>query len=134
MHLCSPFDEALAQHGPPAVFVRDMEGQLRAEPDLSRDGWERCRSRGVVPTLDPSFALVRDRATGFVSLCFVIGFPVLEPGKTAPLKLPAVWPARISETAPASTAKGRSTPPPSSSRAQGSTGAGEFGGGVSKPA
>ena len=78
MHLCSPFDEALAQHGPPAVFVRDMEGQLRAEPDLSRDGWERCRARGVVPTLDPSFALVRDRATGFVSLCFVSGRALLE--------------------------------------------------------
>ncbi|MCB9759422.1 MAG: hypothetical protein H6739_06245 [Alphaproteobacteria bacterium] len=66
---CNPFDAALAAAGPPAVFTRTADGEWRIAPDLSRDCWERT---GPEPALlDPAHALVRDRATGFVSWWFV---------------------------------------------------------------
>ena len=66
---CSAFDEHLADAGPPAIFIRTIEGQWRVEPDLSRDGYERARQRGepVPPLSRPLHVLARDTRTGFVS-------------------------------------------------------------------
>ena len=61
----NPFDEALAQHGPAAVFLRDPEGAWRMESSWTRDAWGRepgPHAHGW------TWLLLRDRATGFVQL------------------------------------------------------------------
>lgn len=72
---CNPFDAAVAQSGPPAVFVPDAEGLWRLEPDLCRDAWQRL---GQLPAPDPAYALLRDRATGYVSLLWTGSRALLE--------------------------------------------------------
>jgi len=65
---CSPFDEAIAASGPPAVFLRDHEGGWRFQATWSRDLWGRAPGpHEHVPT----FVLARDRASGFVQLVMV---------------------------------------------------------------
>ena len=68
MTFCSPFDAELAADGPPAIFVRNVDGQWRLGPDLTRD----ARSRHPAPPeRDPAFALFRDAETGLVSWFYV---------------------------------------------------------------
>ena len=67
MRFSSPFDAALAESGPPAVFARNHDGEWKLSENLSRDAWGRAPS----PPRDPGFALFRDRETGFVSLLYV---------------------------------------------------------------
>ena len=62
---CSPFDEALAHHGPGAVFLPDREGLWRFAVNWSRDAWTRNpgeHAHGWV------YLLARDRDSGFVQL------------------------------------------------------------------
>lgn len=68
MQFCSEFDAALAEAGPPAVFLPDRNGDLRFDPSWTRDCWGRApgpHAHGHV------WLLARDRASGFVQLVFV---------------------------------------------------------------
>lgn len=62
---CDPFDQALAERGPPAVFTVDADGQWRLDADRTRDAWSRLTGPCA---LAPVLALLRDRATGYVQL------------------------------------------------------------------
>lgn len=65
---CSPFDEALAHHGPAGVFLPDPEGAWRFQPNWTRDAWGRAEgphTQGWVWTL------LRDTDSGFVLLALV---------------------------------------------------------------
>lgn len=66
----SRLDAHLAEHGPPAVFVRTHDGEWRFDDAWTRDCWE--RQEGVVDRA-PAFVLLRDRATGFVSRLWTSG-------------------------------------------------------------
>lgn len=66
MTFASLFDEHLARRGPPALFVRDVDGWWRSSADLSRDGWTRGELLLERPG-EPVHALVRDRPTGIVT-------------------------------------------------------------------
>jgi len=65
---CSPFDERLAQHGPPAVFLLDPEGQLRFDAEWTRDLYARAPE-----TLahEACWVLARDRDSGWVQIVLV---------------------------------------------------------------
>jgi hypothetical protein len=76
---CSSFDETLARHGPPAVFLFDPEGQLRFDAEWTRDAWSRAPEQ---PRHEPfelpatasrmaCWVLARDRDSGWVSLVLV---------------------------------------------------------------
>lgn len=65
---CSPFDEALAQAGPAAVFLPDPEGSLRFHASWTRDAWGRAPGPHVVGW---SWQLFRDKGNGFVQLALV---------------------------------------------------------------
>jgi len=64
---CGEFDKRVAQAGVAAVFVRTIEGAWRLEPDLSRQAWERVGNEELENDERLVHALLRDRATGFVS-------------------------------------------------------------------
>lgn len=71
---CTPFDQVLAEEGPPAVFLHDGEGLLRLDTEWSRDAWQRVdpSDRTVGPTERGwRWVLATDRGTGFavVVLC-----------------------------------------------------------------
>lgn len=68
MQFATAFDEALAQSGPPAVFLPDREGLLRFDADWTRDCWE--RAEGPM-SAGWTWVLLRDRATRFVNLLLV---------------------------------------------------------------
>jgi hypothetical protein len=65
---CSPFDEALAAVGPPAVFLHDGDGLLRFDSEWTRDAWQRVdpddRDRGPTEH-EARWVLLSDRVTGF---------------------------------------------------------------------
>ncbi len=68
MIFCSPFDRALAENGPPAVFQLNRDGEWRFEPEWTRDVWERSpgpHRKGTV------FVVLRDSDTAFLSLLMV---------------------------------------------------------------
>lgn len=65
---CSPFDDALAHTGPAAVFLPDREGALRFDADWTRDAWERAPGPHAHGW---TWRLLRDHATGFVTLALV---------------------------------------------------------------
>ncbi len=67
---CSPFDETLAREGPAAVFLLDREGLLRFDAEWTRDCWG--RHPGPHERRD-TWALVRDRASGFVQRVLITG-------------------------------------------------------------
>jgi len=72
---CSPFDETLAREGPAAIFLLDREGRLRFDAEWTRDAWGRHpgpHDRHHV------WALVRDRATGFVQRVLITGRALLD--------------------------------------------------------
>ena len=64
---CGEFDKQVAEAGVAAVFVRTIEGAWRLEPDLSRQAWERMGSEALGQDGGLVHALLRDKATGFVS-------------------------------------------------------------------
>ena len=68
MQFATAFDEALAQSGPPAVFLPDREGLLRFDADWTRDCWERVEGPMAAGW---TWVLLRDRATRFVNLLLV---------------------------------------------------------------
>ncbi len=68
MSFCSPFDAALAQHGPAAVFLLDTDGLLRFEATWTRDAWGRAPGPHA---LTPTWLLARDLDSGFVWIVFV---------------------------------------------------------------
>ena len=72
---CSPFDEALAQSGPPALFLPDRDGLFRFDPEWTRDAWERLT---VAPAFARCWVLVRDRDTGFINLVLSTSPALLE--------------------------------------------------------
>ena len=72
---CSPFDEALAHHGPAGVFLRDPEGQFRFHLTWTRDAWGRApgpHEHGW------TWLLLRDSDTGFVQLALVTSPTLIE--------------------------------------------------------
>jgi len=75
MDFCSPFDAALAAHGPPAVFLPDREGLLRFDAEWTRDAWGRQPGPHAH---GHAWTLLRDRDTGFVLLALVTS-PTLIP-------------------------------------------------------
>jgi hypothetical protein len=62
VQFCSPFDQALAEHGPAAVFLLDPEGLLRFDPTWTRDAWGRAPGPHAH---GHTWLLCRDRASGF---------------------------------------------------------------------
>ncbi len=58
----TPFDEAMADVGPPAVFVRDPAGSWKLEATWTRDAWGRVPA----PVRERVHAVLRDRATGML--------------------------------------------------------------------
>jgi hypothetical protein len=75
MTFCSPFDERLARHGPPAVFLFDPEGQLRFDAEWTRDAWSRAAE---APRPGECWVLARDRGSGWVSLVLVTSPDLLD--------------------------------------------------------
>jgi len=68
LNFCSPFDAALAEMGPPAIFQIDRDGEWRFEPEWTRDVWERSpgpHRKGTV------YVVLRDSDTSFLSLLMV---------------------------------------------------------------
>lgn len=64
----SPFDEALAQSGTPAVFTLDHTGRLGLDEARTRETW--CRVGGP-DVREACHCLFTDNATGFVQYVFV---------------------------------------------------------------
>jgi hypothetical protein len=60
---CDRFDEAVAAGGPPALFTVDARGQLRLDPNRTRDAWARAEG---APAPGTCHCLFRDRPTGWV--------------------------------------------------------------------
>lgn len=81
---CNPFDETLAALGPPALFLPDREGLLRFDESWTRDAWGRCPGPHA---LDPRWALVRDHATGFVTLLLTTSPTLVEGWPRADVRL-----------------------------------------------
>ncbi|MBM4367971.1 MAG: hypothetical protein FJ102_17290 [Deltaproteobacteria bacterium] len=72
MRFASVFDERLFHEGPPAIFTLDPRGQLRVDPE---------RSREIYMMLDPGarapgFYVFTDRATG-VRMLAVVTHPAM---------------------------------------------------------
>ncbi len=64
----SPFDQALAECGPPAVFTVDAWGRLGVDEARTRETW--CRV-GESPQRSPCHCLFTDQATGWVQYVLV---------------------------------------------------------------
>ncbi len=64
---CGEFDKQVAQAGVAAVFVRTIEGAWRLESDLSRQAWEQMGAEALEEDARLVHALLRDKATGYVS-------------------------------------------------------------------
>lgn len=75
MTFCNPFDETLATAGPAAIFLPDREGMLRFDESWTRDAWGRNPGPHALQT---AWGLVRDHATGFVTLVLVTSPGLLE--------------------------------------------------------
>lgn len=58
----STFDEALAEHGPPAIFTLDHKGRLGMDEARTRESWTRVDYVGEVV---PCHCLFEDMATGW---------------------------------------------------------------------
>lgn len=64
----SPFDEAMAESGSPAVFTLDHNGRLGVDEARTRETW--CRVGGP-DVREACHCLFTDKATGFVQYVFV---------------------------------------------------------------
>ncbi len=74
MEFVSDFDAETARSGVPSIFLRDSDGLWKVEANLTRDCWERTHP----VARDEGHGLMRDRATGFVTLVYVTGRGLLE--------------------------------------------------------
>ena len=70
LHFSDPFDQAVAERGPPAMFTINADGELRLHPDRTRDAWQRCAGE-VGPRTPPCHCLLRDQGTGWVQYVLV---------------------------------------------------------------
>lgn len=68
---CSPFDEALAARGTPAVFLYDPEGRLRLDSEWTRDAYARGATADHDLPWGWLWVLARDRDSGYVQLVLV---------------------------------------------------------------
>lgn len=73
---CTPFDQVMAEEGPPAVFLHDPEGLLRLDTEWTRDAWQRVDPGDR--TLGPTergwrWILATDRATRFAVVVLATG-------------------------------------------------------------
>ena len=64
----SPFDQVLAEQGPPAIFTVDAWGRLGVDEARTRETW--CRV-GKSPERSVCHCLFTDRATGWVQYVLV---------------------------------------------------------------
>lgn len=71
---CSPFDAALAERGPPAVFLLDREGDWRFAPNWTRDAWNVSGDDGERGT---RWVLARDHDSGFIQFLLCTGVDLL---------------------------------------------------------
>ena len=83
MPSCNPFDDELAKHGPPAVFLFDREGLLRFDPTWTRDAYGRAPGPHAAGSV---WLLLRDRLTGFVTQVFVTSETLIEDWPRADVK------------------------------------------------
>jgi hypothetical protein len=62
----SAWDAALFAAGPPSVFTLDPKGELRVDPERTREAWLLVGERdGTVPTgREEAHFVLRDRVTG----------------------------------------------------------------------
>ena len=72
---CDDWDRALYEAGLLALFLRDPDGELRLQPDRTRDALR--HAPGPFPRR-PVHALLRDRATGHVHLVLATSPGLLE--------------------------------------------------------
>ena len=63
MRFASPFDERLYRHGPAAIFTLDPRGELRVDPERTREIHLLADLPAEAP-LDPAAWVLTDRATG----------------------------------------------------------------------
>ncbi len=75
MRFCSPYDEELALHGPPSIFLRTPDGLWRVQPDLARDGCARLKR---VPERSEGHGLMQDKATRFVTRVYTTSRALFE--------------------------------------------------------
>lgn len=66
----SPFDAALADAGPPAIFTVDPQGRLRVDPERTREMVLELGHLPAGPPVPGHYVLV-DRATGLALYLFV---------------------------------------------------------------
>ena len=71
---CSPFDAALAKHGPPAIFLLDRDGDWRFAPNWTRDAWNGSGEGGPHGA---RWVLARDHDSGFVQFLLCTGVELL---------------------------------------------------------
>ena len=72
---CSPFDEALAHRGPPAVFLTDREGRLRFDAQWTRDAYGRHPGPHEAGWV---WIVATDRASGFALLVLSTAVDLLQ--------------------------------------------------------
>ena len=70
-----PFDRALAEEGPPAMFTVNAKGELNLDPFRTRDAWSALRAP---PTYAVCHCLYRDRATRWVQYILVTSAALCE--------------------------------------------------------
>lgn len=68
MEFASPFDEALAHQGPPAVFLPDRHGKWRLHGEWTRSALNRDPGPHAFGW---TWTLLRDHASGFVVLALI---------------------------------------------------------------
>jgi hypothetical protein len=90
------WDRALALEGPPAIFTLDPRGQLRLNPERTRDHGRRVADPGPA---GPHHGLIRDRATGFVLYAFATGAGLLQSSDRDDIRLFDSQPAALAALA-----------------------------------
>ncbi len=75
MEFANPFDEQLALHGPPAIFLFARDGLLRFDETWTRDAYGRAEGPHE---RRPVWALLRDQGTGFVMMVYSTAASLLE--------------------------------------------------------
>ena len=63
-----PFDQRLAEEGPPAIFGLDADGELSLDLVRTREAW--AEASGLVEH-EPCHCLIRDNATGWVQYVLI---------------------------------------------------------------
>jgi hypothetical protein len=74
MKFASPFDERCFAYGPPAIFTLDPRGQLRLDPERTREIY--IVDAELADAHDPGFFVLTDRATG-LRMLMVVSHPAM---------------------------------------------------------